>query len=313
MLAGFGRADEQICIQGASGESRVGDRVTYGNFIRMMSHTIKQAHGKGEYIFQQGDPVRFFYCLLEGEVEIVTPTGPDGSSKSYNRLLAGESFGENSLLRGSNQRVSSVRCTTPVEVLQLSKEDFEAVFGCGVPDEDSREAAGGGSRMGAKRRSSSYTKWLSVEDDALRSRLLGFLQMVSPSTRRTLKRGEAVFEEGSAVDSFYILEAGTLEVDGGLSYRQSIKPGDAQGKKQKPTKGAASRQRLGEIAAGEGFGESSLLLGKDVRTKTVSCATDKCEVRPATWHPASCPPNVVDAQVRFLTPFLRTENDECPL
>ena len=42
VLAGFGRADEQICIEGASGESRVGDRVTYGNFIRMMSHTIKQ-------------------------------------------------------------------------------------------------------------------------------------------------------------------------------------------------------------------------------------------------------------------------------
>ena len=75
--------------------------------------------------------------------------------------------------------------------------------------------------------------------------------------------GEAVFEEGGPIDGLYILLAGTLAVDSLMPPRHGTKP---------------QRHKLGEIAAGEAFGESALLEGKAVRTKTVRCASSECEV-----------------------------------
>jgi len=84
---------------------------------------------EGEYVFQQGEPVRDFFALLDGEVEVLRRR-EDGAEERLNRLKAGEYFGENSLLEGSSKRNVSIRCTSPVvEVLKLSKEDFEAAFG----------------------------------------------------------------------------------------------------------------------------------------------------------------------------------------
>ena len=121
--------------------------------------------------------------ILDGDgssPEASSSTGSSGS-RVRRRLRAGESFGENSLFAGRANRQATVRCSTNVEVLKLHKDDFEAVFG-----------AGGLSAERLQRRSSSSNRlWLTDEEERLRTRLLGFLQMMSPSTRRTLSAGQA--------------------------------------------------------------------------------------------------------------------------
>ena len=44
------------------------------------------------------------------------------------------------------------------------------------------------------------------------------------------------------------------------------------------TRAGVLDEPLGEVLAGEGFGESSLLDGKQRRTKSVTCASPYCEV-----------------------------------
>ena len=90
-------------------------------------------------------------------------------------------------------------------------------------------------------------------EEALRSRLLGFIQMVSRKQSATLERGDAVFREGDAVDGLYVLASGALQV-------------------------SEAGRTLGTLAPGEAFGEISLLEGETARTKTVSCASERCEV-----------------------------------
>ena len=85
------------------------------------------------------------------------------------------------------------------------------------------------------------------------ARLLGFIQMVSPTQEHRLARGGRLFSEGDPVEKFYILTGGRLSVS---------------------QDGVA----LGEINAGEGIGEMSLLEGRPRRTKTVTCACDTCEL-----------------------------------
>ena len=43
-------------LEGAAEYDREGQRVTYGSFVRMMNHTVKQRLQAGELIFSQGDP-----------------------------------------------------------------------------------------------------------------------------------------------------------------------------------------------------------------------------------------------------------------
>jgi len=212
VLGNFGRGSVGgEWMEGATDGDREGRRITYGSYVRLMTHTVKQALDAGDLIFEQGDPVRYFYCLLAGEVEVVR-TDDKGAEEVLNTLHAGEYFGENSLLEGKSSRSVSIRCATPVEFIKLSKDDFDAGF-----------ASGGGSTGELSRRSSG------VESE-LRSKLISFIRMVSCQEHRTLQRGEKVFEGGGAADKFYILGDGELGVtDAAAKPLGVITPGEGFG------------------------------------------------------------------------------------
>ena len=213
VLGGFGQ--EGVggeWMAGATGGDREGRRITYGSFVRMMSHTVKRALDEGEYIFQQGEPVTHFYCLLSGEAAVVRRAG-FFSEEQLNTLRAGEYFGENSLLEGNATRSVSVRCATPVEVLTLSKADFEAAF---RPTALKRSGSGGADARAEEER---------------RATLISFIRLVSPQQRRTLRDGEDVFRAGDAADKFHILAKGKLAVvgEGGGRTFGEIAPGEGFG------------------------------------------------------------------------------------
>jgi len=286
VLRSFGRSSVDAgWMQGATDGDREGRRVTYGSYVRLMTHTVKQTLDAGDVIFAQGDPVRFFYCLLEGEVEVVRRDPSSGRLDVLNTLHAGEYFGENSLLEGAQQRSVTIRCATPVQVLKLSKDDFEAGFaagGGGVGDGGGSGGVGDGSGRGV----GELARSASSAEKELRSKLISFIRMVSNQEQRTLRRGEPVFSSGNVADKFFILSTGELEVWAG----QSATPGGVDGARD-----AADVKPLGTIHPGEGFGESALLrqrggLSADAptqplqpqplcrHTKTVTCNAARCEI-----------------------------------
>jgi len=48
-------------LEGAAGSDREGHRVSYGDYIRLMSHTVKRSLSRGEDVFRRGDPVTHSY------------------------------------------------------------------------------------------------------------------------------------------------------------------------------------------------------------------------------------------------------------
>ncbi|MEX0961693.1 MAG: FAD-dependent oxidoreductase [Simkaniaceae bacterium] len=76
---------------------------------------------KDEIIFHEGDIGDYLYILVNGEVDILKRKG-DGQEKLAS-LQKGEYFGEMALLN-QRSRTATVKCTSPVDVLALKKNDF---------------------------------------------------------------------------------------------------------------------------------------------------------------------------------------------
>jgi len=78
-------------------------------------------------LFQEGDPGDRLYVILEGQLEVIKKMGKTGE-----HLLRvsgpGEYFGEMCFVNPSGSRSASVRTRTPVRLLELKRDDFEALL-----------------------------------------------------------------------------------------------------------------------------------------------------------------------------------------
>ena len=197
VMKGLGHAAGADELHGALHDAamsdREGKRVLYGDFVEVMSQTDKRRFAQGDTIFKEGDPPDGFLLLLKGSVEVLKQNAY-GRNERLATLSAGDHFGENALLSGE-PRNATVTCLEEVEVLRLSREDFESGFlqhgGASGP-----AAAGGlAGAVGAARQT------------------LSFIQMVSAMEKTTLGKGEYAFREGDAGDKFYIIEEGTVTIE----------------------------------------------------------------------------------------------------
>ena len=163
---------------------REGRRVLYGDFIEMMGQTQLERYAPGEVIFREGDEADGFLLLLSGSADVLQ-TLPDGSLTKVSTLSNGDSFGETALLSQAS-RNATVRCTDTVEVLRLSREDFEAGFLGNAGVDEVQKAA---------------------------SHTLAFIRMVSHMQRSSLIAGQCAFHEGDVGDRFFIIEEGSVTVE----------------------------------------------------------------------------------------------------
>ena len=86
-----------------------------------LSRGLRQRHfRRGHVIFNAGDPGDAMYFLNSGKVEIQTRKG-----QLVAQLRAGDFFGEGSLLSDDDKRFTTAKCATPVDVLEIKKEDFD--------------------------------------------------------------------------------------------------------------------------------------------------------------------------------------------
>ena len=80
----------------------------------------------GSFIFRQGDIGDSFYVIEKGEVDIIREDHDRGREQHLASLGEGDSFGEIALLERV-PRYASVRCKTPVDVIRMSRVDFQAL------------------------------------------------------------------------------------------------------------------------------------------------------------------------------------------
>ncbi|MBX5491989.1 MAG: ATP-binding cassette domain-containing protein [Chloroflexi bacterium] len=88
---------------------------------------VAERYAPGDVIIRQGDVGDKLYLIDRGQVEVTVQHGPAAPEQPLNTLHAGDYFGEIALLLDV-PRTASVKATTPVQLLALSKADLQALL-----------------------------------------------------------------------------------------------------------------------------------------------------------------------------------------
>jgi len=87
---------------------------------------IRKRHLKaGETLFHAGDPGDALYIVAAGQAEVLADSKPN--ARSIAQLGEGHAFGEMALISGGT-RTATVRALGPVDLLEISKDDFQELI-----------------------------------------------------------------------------------------------------------------------------------------------------------------------------------------
>jgi CRP-like cAMP-binding protein len=91
---------------------------------KFMDISRMTSHAKGDILFRENDPARYFFILLSGCVKLsIGKTG----QVVYEACRVGEAFGWSSLIGGSGYSASA-ECIEPTKLLKTDNEKFKRML-----------------------------------------------------------------------------------------------------------------------------------------------------------------------------------------
>jgi CRP-like cAMP-binding protein len=128
------------------------------------------------------------YLINSGTVSVLSNDG------IKNKRHAGDFFGEDALLHPMKVHSTTIKCKTPVHVIEISREYFEKYT-----------ASSSGVALDLR------------EKDKIRkrNRAKALLKLQSGMKSVTFRRGERLFSEGDSGDSLYIVKSGNVDITTG--------------------------------------------------------------------------------------------------
>lgn len=168
---------------------------------KLLRFLVEELHPACAVVVSEGEAGDALYLIVEGTAEVCA----EGCDRGVvlGQLAPGDTFGELALLAPGGVRQATVRATSPLRLLRLSRSVFE----CLLASEPN------------------FARTLSVT--AERMLTIKFLKQVSPFAvllpeemselagrvrRRRLESGEAVIEQGEIGSDAYLIRSGRLEV-----------------------------------------------------------------------------------------------------
>jgi hypothetical protein len=154
-----------------------GQPLSLSQFNKLFSGLHQKHYPRGHYIFHAGEHGDAMYFINSGKVEIQTRKG-----QLVSILRSGDFFGEGSLLNKEATRFTTAKCSTPVDVIEIKRADFDRYLG-----------------VSKSVRSDLTLKW--------RVRTLNYaknlLRLQKNVTLTTFKKGEVVYNEGDLGNAMY--------------------------------------------------------------------------------------------------------------
>ena len=155
-------------------------------------------------MYREGDTGNHMYFLNSGTVEVTTKDGSRALRKQ------GDFFGEGALLHAKKKRSATIKCVTPVHVIEISREYFDKY----LASDELGLALNLREKNKTRKRNRAKTI-LNLQRDNLRD--------------VTLKKGEYLFEVGGEGKELYILENGRMDVKVEDHTVFTLGPGDIAG------------------------------------------------------------------------------------
>jgi len=179
----------EVVVDHSNGEKEQQEDMTMSDYHDLLSENMKQVHfKKGHVVYNEGDQGDHMYFINSGSVSVITEDG------IKNIRHAGDFFGEGALLHPLKKRSATIKCKTPVHVIEISREYFEKYLA-----------------------SSKGVVLMLREKDKIRkrNRAKALLKLQSGMKTYSSKQGEKLYKEGDAGDSLYIVEKGKVNVTAG--------------------------------------------------------------------------------------------------
>ena len=165
--------DTKEYVQAASSANML----SLSQFNKLFSGLNQRHYPRGHFIFHAGDRGDAMYFLSSGKVEIQTRKG-----QLVAILRSGDFFGEGSLLDEDSRRFTSAKCSTPVDVIEIKRNDFDRYMGASAKAKQEL-------RLKWRARSLAYAKNL--------------LRLQENVKICNFKKGDVVYKEGDIGTSMY--------------------------------------------------------------------------------------------------------------
>ena len=163
------------------------DQLSLSGFSDLLAENMKNRYfPKGTIIYREGDIGNVMYFLNSGSVEVYTK---DGFSADIRK--SGDFFGEGALLHPKKIRSATVRCTTPVHAIEVSREYFEKYI-----------ASEEGAKLNLREKDKSRK----------RQRAKTILRLQQNMKEKVVYKGEYLFQTGQEGKEMYILEDGKVDI-----------------------------------------------------------------------------------------------------
>ncbi len=176
--------------------------LSLSDFSRLFSRLSHEHYKQGDYIYYPGDIGDKMYFINSGKVEIWTKWGHLVSS-----LRHGQFFGEGSLLVERSHRITAAKCATPVELIAVSKRDFNKYLGS------------------SSIKHSLKRKW----NDRTLAQAKNLIRLQTNLTKRQLTNGDVVYNEGDIGNSMFLVKDGTFDVKHDGTTLHTLSTGDSFG------------------------------------------------------------------------------------
>jgi CRP-like cAMP-binding protein len=188
------------------GQYHTAAALSLSQFNKLFSGLHQKHFPRGHYIFHAGEKGDAMYFLSSGKVEIQTRKG-----QLVSILRSGDFFGEGSLLDPEKKRFTAAKCATPVDVIEIRRDDFERYLG--ASESTKREL---------------LVKW--------RARTLTYaknlLRLQKNVKVRTFRKGDVVYREGDLGTSMFRVDdddGGEFDVSHGQNVVHRYYAGDSFG------------------------------------------------------------------------------------
>ncbi|HEU5162701.1 MAG TPA: peptidase domain-containing ABC transporter [Thermoanaerobaculia bacterium] len=208
---------------------------------RVRSLFRKVSYDFGDVIVRQGDPADAFYILSTGRARVIKTTAR-GEEIALNVLRPGSEFGESALL-AAEPRTASVRCSTMVEALRLSRDDFTRLVA------EYPELRG---YLETTQRYRTLHRFLYEFSNFGRLPEAALSQLMERLTPVAFSAGQRILTQGEPAGPMYVVQSGKVRVFEG---------------------GNGRSRALAFYSEGEFFGELSILNGSP-RAASAEAVTD---------------------------------------
>jgi CRP-like cAMP-binding protein len=172
-----------------SGGMESSSALSLSQFNKLFSGLRQKHFPRGHYIFHAGDKGDAMYFICSGKVEIQTRKG-----QLVSILRSGDFFGEGSLVESENFRFTTAKCATPVDVIEISRQELDRFVGASPNTKNELRAKW-------RARTLTYAKNL--------------LRLQKNVQERVYKKGDVIYREGdigSAMFRVHDVDGGELEV-----------------------------------------------------------------------------------------------------